>query len=92
MKKLTILFVLFIAPSVFSQAQNVWNKNKEWLDNVVEYHSSSISAPIVAGNHFSTKMHFDITFKDRGRQQLEELAVFEVKDENSFRLGNSRLR
>ena len=25
-------------------------------------------------------MHFDITFKDRGRQQLEELAVFEVKD------------
>lgn len=60
--------------------QNVWNKNKEWLDSVEKVHSSSISAPIVAGNHFTTRMDFDVTFKDRGRQHLEELAVFEVKD------------
>ncbi|MUU78334.1 nuclear transport factor 2 family protein [Winogradskyella endarachnes] len=60
--------------------QNVWNKNKEWLDNVEKIHCSSISAPLVAGNHFSSKMKFDLTFKDRGRQQMEEIAVFEVKD------------
>ena len=60
--------------------QNVWNKNKEWLDNVEEFHSSSISEPIVAGNHFTTKMDFDVTFKDRGRQQMEEVGVWEVKD------------
>ncbi|WP_299126306.1 nuclear transport factor 2 family protein [uncultured Winogradskyella sp.] len=60
--------------------QEVWNKNKEWLDNVTEFHSSSISEPVVAGNYFTTKMDFDVTFKDRGRQQMEELAVFEVKD------------
>jgi hypothetical protein len=60
--------------------QNVWNKNKAWLDSVEQVHSSSISSPIVAGNHFSTKMHFDLTFKDRGRQQMEEIAVFEVTD------------
>ncbi|MFK7833193.1 MAG: SnoaL-like domain-containing protein [Winogradskyella sp.] len=60
--------------------QNVWNKNKAWLDSVEEFHGRSISAPIVAGNHFTTKMKFDLTFKDRGRQQMEELAIFEVKD------------
>lgn len=63
-----------------SGKQNVWNKNKEWLDSVTEFHSSSISEPVVAGNHFTAKMDFDVTFKDRGRQQMEELAVFEVKD------------
>ena len=63
-----------------SGKQNVWNKNKEWLDNVTEFHSSTISEPIVAGNHFTSKMNFDVTFKVRGRQQMEELAVFEVKD------------
>ncbi|BAO76912.1 nuclear transport factor 2 family protein [Winogradskyella sp. PG-2] len=63
-----------------SRRQNVWNKNEEWLGNVTEFHSGTISEPVVAGNHFTSKMTFDVTFKDRGRQQMEELAVFEVKD------------
>ncbi|MFD2824555.1 SnoaL-like domain-containing protein [Lacinutrix iliipiscaria] len=63
-----------------SGKQNVWDKNKAWLDSVEEYHGGEISEPIVAGNHFSTKMNFDVTFKERGRVQMEELAVFEVKD------------
>lgn len=60
--------------------QNVWNKSKEWLDNVEDFHASSISEPLVAGNFFSAKMGFDCTFKDRGRQQMEEVCVYEVKD------------
>lgn len=60
--------------------QNVWNKSKEWLDNVAEFHSSNLTEPVVAGNHFTSKMEFDCTFKDRGRQQMEEVAVFEVQD------------
>ncbi len=60
--------------------QNVWDKNKQWLDNVVEFHGGEISEPIVAHNHFTTKMTFDVTFKDRGRQQMEEVVVFEVKN------------
>lgn len=60
--------------------QNVWNKSKEWLDNVKEIHSSSITDPVVAGNHFASKMDFDVTFKDRGRQKMEEVAVYEVKN------------
>ena len=65
---------------VVSGKQNVWNKNKEWLDNVAEWHGGEISEPTVADNHFTTKMTFDVTFKDRGRQQMQEVAVFEVKD------------
>lgn len=65
---------------VVSGKQNVWNKSKEWLDNVVEFHGGEISDPIVADNHFTSKMSFDVTFKDRGRQQMEELAVFEVSN------------
>lgn len=65
---------------VVSGKENVWNKSKEWLDNVVEFHSGDISEPVVAGNHFTSKMTFDVTFKDRGRQQMEEVCVFEVKD------------
>ncbi|MBV7267725.1 nuclear transport factor 2 family protein [Winogradskyella luteola] len=60
--------------------QDVWNKNKKWLDNVAEWHGGDISEPVVAGNHFTTKMTFDVTFKDRGRQQMEEVAVFGVDD------------
>ena len=60
--------------------QNVYNKNQHWLSNLEEFHSSEISEPIVAHNHFTAKMKFDVTFKERGRQQMEEVCVFEVKD------------
>ena len=60
--------------------QNVWNKSKEWLESVEDFHASSISEPVVAGNFFTAKMGFDCTFKDRGRQQMEEVCVYEVKD------------
>ena len=65
---------------VVSGKQNVWNKSKEWLDNVEEFHASELSEPVVAGNHFTSKMSFDVTFKDRGRQQMEEVGVYEVKN------------
>lgn len=60
--------------------QNIWNKSKEWLESVENFHSSEISEPIVAGNFFTAKMTFDCTFKERGRQKMEEVCVYEVKD------------
>lgn len=65
---------------VVSGKQNVWDKSKAWLDNVEEFHGGNISDPVIAGNHFTSKMEFDVTFKDRGRQQMEEVCVFEVND------------
>jgi ketosteroid isomerase-like protein len=65
---------------VISGKQNVWNKSKAWLDSVEGFHSSEISEPVVAGNFFTAKMGFDCTFKERGRQQMEEVCLYEVKD------------
>ena len=66
--------------AAISGKQNIWNKSKEWLDNVEEFHGNDISEPVVAGNYFTSKMSFDVTFKDRGRQQMEEVCVFEVQN------------
>ena len=60
--------------------QNVWNKSKAWLESVEDFHASEIGEPIVAGNFFTAKMSFDCTFKARGRQQMEEVCVYEVKN------------
>lgn len=65
---------------VISGKNNVYEKSKQWLDNVVEFHGGDISDPLVADNHFTSKMSFDVTFKDRGRQQMEEVCVFEVNN------------
>ena len=65
---------------VISGKQNVWNKGKDWLESVEGFHSSEISEPVVAGNFFTSKMSFDCTFKERGRQQIEEVCLYEVKD------------
>ncbi|PQJ79130.1 nuclear transport factor 2 family protein [Polaribacter porphyrae] len=65
---------------VVSGKKEVFEKSKQWLEDVVEFHSSEISNPVIANNHFSSKMSFDVTFKSRGRQQMEEVCVFEVQD------------
>ncbi|GGZ90783.1 SnoaL-like domain-containing protein [Algibacter mikhailovii] len=42
--------------------QSVLEKSKQWLDNVVEFHSGEISDPVIADNHFVSKMSFEVTF------------------------------
>ena len=53
-------------------------KSAEWLKNVVKFHTSKVSDPIVAGEHFSVTMEFDVTLRDRGRTRMEEVCVFQV--------------
>ena len=60
--------------------KEVYKKSEDWLANVAEFHGGDISDPIVAGSFFTTKKSFDVTFKDRGRQQMEEVCVFGVKN------------
>ena len=55
-------------------------KSEVWFANVEQIHGGEVSDPLVAGNHFSCVMKFDITFKDRGRQQSEEIALYTVED------------
>jgi limonene-1,2-epoxide hydrolase len=60
--------------------KSVMEKNENWMANVQEFHGGTVSDPIIAGRHFTVRLDFDVTFKDSGRQQMEEVAVFEVKD------------
>ncbi len=55
-------------------------KGKKWNEAMEEFHGSEIGEPIVAGNHFSFTMTMDATFKGVGREKMEEICVYEVKD------------
>lgn len=55
-------------------------KGKKWNEMMEEFHGSEMGEPVVAGNHFSLRMMYDATFKDRGREKMEEICVYEVKD------------
>ncbi len=58
----------------------VKGKSEQWYANLEAFHSGVVSDPVVAGNHFSCSMKMDITTKDTGRMQMEEICVYEVAD------------
>ncbi len=58
----------------------VFQKGEEFFSSIEEVHSSSVSDPEIAGNHFSVHMGLDATFKGGGRMPMDEIAVYEVKD------------
>lgn len=55
-------------------------KGKQFGQMIEEMHGGYCNEPIVAGNHFSCTMGMDVTFKERGREKMDEVAVYEVKD------------
>jgi hypothetical protein len=55
-------------------------KGYKWNEMVSATHSLEISEPIIAGNTFSLTMQMDVTTKDRGRTNMTELCVYQVKD------------
>lgn len=55
-------------------------KGKQFEEGVEEMHGGFSNEPIVAGNHFAVAMGMDVTMKGMGRMQMDEIAVYEVKD------------
>lgn len=70
--------------SVTEGKEAITKKSEEWLANVEEFHGAQISDAQVAGNHFSCTMDMDVTFKDRGRQQMSEVCVYEVNNDGKI--------
>jgi len=60
--------------------QAVLDGTNRWYDSVQELHSAEISDPIVTGNFFACAMNVDATYKEHGRNVMNEICVFEVKD------------
>ena len=58
----------------------VLDATNQWFESVKELHSSFISNPIVAGDFFACTMKVDATYKEHGRNVMDELCVYEVSD------------
>jgi hypothetical protein len=55
-------------------------KGQQFGEMVEEMHGGYSGEPIVAGTHFAVPMGMDVSFKGMGRVNLEEIAVYEVRD------------
>ena len=55
-------------------------KGRDFNEMVEEVHGGYASEPIVAGNHIAVTMGMDATYKGMGRQKMDEIVVYEVKD------------
>ena len=55
-------------------------KADDFNNMVEEMHGGYTGEPIVAGNHIAIAMGMEATYKGMGRQKMEEIAVYEVKD------------
>lgn len=58
----------------------VLEKGKKFESMLEEVHGSELTEPIVVGNWFSIGWSFDATMKGQGRQNMQEICVYQVKD------------
>ena len=56
-------------------------KGLKFAAMIEQVHSISVSDPLVAGSSFACAMKLDLTIKGHGRMTLNELCIYEVKDE-----------
>ena len=55
-------------------------KGEQFRDMVEAIHGGTVTDPIIAGDHFAVAAVLDISLKGMGRQKMEEVCVYEVKD------------
>ena len=55
-------------------------KGRQFSAKLEQVYSLTVSDPVVAPSSFACTMGMDATIKGRGRTQLNELCVYEVKD------------
>ena len=58
----------------------VRKKAEDLIKQVEQVHSSSTTAPVVAGNHFAVGRRLEINVKGLGRIKMDEVMLYEVKD------------
>ena len=55
-------------------------KGDQFNEMIEEVHGGYSGEPIVAGNYIALAMGIDATYKGMGRQKMDEIAVYEVRD------------
>ena len=56
-------------------------KSKQFSELVEAYHKLEVSEPIVSSEYFAIIMKLDLTMKGVGRNLMEEVCVYRVKEE-----------
>jgi hypothetical protein len=69
-----------MGPKVVEGMEAIKAKSIAFQEGVEEFHSATISEPIVGGNSFAITWAMDATFKGRGRMVIEEVCVYQVKE------------
>lgn len=69
-----------MGPKVVEGLKAIKAKSAAFQAGVEEFHSATISDPIVAGNSFAITWAMDATFKGLGRMSIEEVCVYQIKD------------
>lgn len=59
----------------------ILEKGHKWEATIEQVHGCKASTPMVAGNAIAMTLEMDVTMKGRGRTTLQELCVYEVKDD-----------
>ena len=59
----------------------IHQKSIDWMEQLSTVHSVSVSEPLVAADHFTISIKMDISYKNGHRSVMDEIAVYEVKDE-----------
>ena len=55
-------------------------KGEKWNTMVAEVHNMDVSDALVATNSFACTMRMHVTMKEKGKMDMTELCVYEVKD------------
>ena len=55
-------------------------KGQKFNESIEAMHVGYTGEPIIGGTHFSLAMGMDVTMKGRGREKMDEICVYEVKD------------
>src|ERR1700743_3813021 len=80
---------LFYADSIVSIEGNgyrlegieaIHQKSIDWMQQLAEVHSVSVSEPVVAADHFAISIKMDISYKNGQRGVMDEIAVYEVSE------------
>jgi ketosteroid isomerase-like protein len=58
----------------------IHKKGEDFNNMVEEVHGGWVSEPIVAGKYIAVAMGMDCTYKAMGRQKMDEIVLYEVKD------------
>ena len=67
-------------PTVAKGMDAIREKGRQFNAGIEERHGGTVGDPIVAGHWFSLVMTLDATFKSRGRMQMEEICLYQVKN------------